>query len=149
MADRERIKALDKQALEIKRKLIQLANQTMIHIGGDMSIADMMTAIWQYAMNYDAANPKWEERDRFVLSKGHAAAVTSFNQAAVGCYSDKEIYQEYGTDYGRFGMHSCNLKNPYVEVSTGSLGHGLPVATDIAQALKLKGLKKSRVYARR
>ncbi len=105
----------------------------------------MMTVIWQYAMKFDVENPKWEERDRFVLSKGHAAAVTSFNQAAIGCYKNEEIFAEYGTDFGRFGMHSCNLKNPYVDVSTGSLGHGLPIAAGIAAALKMKKLP-SRVY---
>ena len=58
----------------------------------------------------------------------------------------QDIFNEYATNYGRFGMHSCNLINPHVEVSTGSLGHGLPVAAGIAQALKLKGNTTSRVY---
>ena len=60
-------------------------------------------------------------RDRFILSKGHAAAATSFSQAAIGCYDKEDIYKEYGADFGRFAMHSCNLRNPYVDVSTGSL----------------------------
>ena len=145
MADQQTVKKLEKNALDIKINLLNLCNQTFIHIGGDMSVADMMTAIWKYAMKYDAKNPDWEERDRFVLSKGHAAAVTSFSQAAVGCYEAEEIFNEYGTDYGRFGMHSCNLVNPYVDVSTGSLGHGLPVAAGIAAALKAKKLA-SRVF---
>ena len=84
-------------------------------------------------------------RDRFVLSKGHAAAVTSFSQAAIGCYDVGDIYKEYATDFGRFGMHSCNLANPYVDVSTGSLGHGFPVAGGMAAALKRKG-SGSRVF---
>ena len=146
MADRTLVQKMDKAALETKLRLLELCHQTLIHIGGDMSVCDMMTAIWQYAMRYDAANPRWEDRDRFVLSKGHAAAVTSFSQAAIGCYDVQDIYKEYATDFGRFGMHSCNLANPYVDVSTGSLGHGLPVATGIAAALKRKG-SKSRVYS--
>lgn len=105
-----------------------------------------MTVLWQYQMHYDPANPRSEDRDRFILSKGHAAAVTSFNQAAAGCYAPEEIYREYASDNGRFSMHSCSLRNPYVEVSTGSLGHGLPVACGVAQGLKLKRNGRSRVY---
>jgi transketolase len=145
MADQETVKRLEAEALEVRIKLLELCNQQLIHIGGDMSVCDIMTVIWQYAMKYDVDNTEWEQRDRFVLSKGHAAAVTSFCQAAIGCYDPDEIFAEYATDYGRFGMHSCNLINPYVEVSTGSLGHGLPVAGGIAEALKAKGIK-SRVY---
>lgn len=145
MAEKALVQRIAKNALEIKLDLLDLCHQTLIHIGGDLSVADMMAAIWTYAMRYDTQNPRWEGRDRFVLSKGHAAAVTSFSQAKIGCYDKQDIYKEYATDFGRFGMHSCNLANPYVDVSTGSLGHGLPVATGIAAALKAKN-SKSRVY---
>ena len=145
MADRATVQRIAKNALDIKLDLLDLCNQTVIHIGGDLSVADMMAAIWTYAMKYDVKNPKWACRDRFVLSKGHAAAVTSFSQAKIGCYDKADIYKEYATDFGRFGMHSCNLANPYVDVSTGSLGHGLPVAAGLATALKAKG-SGSRVY---
>jgi transketolase len=145
MADAKTVRRLEQAALEVRLKLLELGSRTNIHLGGDMSVCDMMTAIWQYAIRYDAGDPAWEKRDRFILSKGHAAAVTSFSQAAIGCYDPEEIYAEYGTDYGRFGMHSCNLINPYVEVSTGSLGHGLPVAGGIAAALLAKG-SQSRVW---
>ncbi|MCI8597544.1 MAG: transketolase [Lachnospiraceae bacterium] len=146
MADKTIVKNLDSNALEIRLKLLKLCEQTLIHIGGDLSVTDVMTVIWQYAMNYDVKNPAWEDRDRFILSKGHASAVTSFNQAMRGCFSYEEIYREYCTDNGRFGMHSCNLLNPFVDVSTGSLGHGLPVATGLAMGLRLKKNHKSRVF---
>ncbi|MGL6016091.1 MAG: transketolase, partial [Selenomonadaceae bacterium] len=137
---------LEKAALEIRKDLLTLCSQQVIHIGGDLSVADVMTALWQYQIKYDPQKPKDEARDRFVLSKGHAAAVTTFNQAAIGCYDKSDIFNEYASDNGRFAMHSCNLINPHVEVSTGSLGHGLPVAAGIAQGLKLKGNTESRVY---
>lgn len=133
-------------ALTIREQLLKLCSIQSIHIGGDLSCADIMTVLWQYQMRYDPADPQWEERDRFVLSKGHASAVTSLNQAALGCFGVEDIYREYATDTGRFSMHSCNLINPYVEVSTGSLGHGMPVACGIAAALRLKGNTTSRVY---
>ena len=140
------VKALEEAALEIRKNLLTLCSQQVIHIGGDLSVADVMTVLWQYQMNYDPKNPKDELRDRFVLSKGHAAAVTSFNQAAIGCYQTSDIFKEYAHDNGRFAMHSCNLINPHVEVSTGSLGHGLPIAAGLAEGLKLKHNKSSRVY---
>lgn len=146
MADKKMAKQIAWQALDVRINILNIALRHKIHIGGDLSVADVMAAIWHYMMKYDAKNAKWEGRDRFILSKGHGAAVTSLNQAAIGCYTYEEVIQEYATDFGRFGMHSCNLRNPHVEVSTGSLGHGLPVSTGIAQGLRLKGNTTSRVY---
>lgn len=146
MADKQVYLNIAKQALDVRKYILKIALQHKIHIGGDLSVADVMAVIWRYMMKYEPANPYWEERDRFVLSKGHGAAVTSLNQAAIGCYTFDEVLAEYATDFGRFGMHSCNLQNPYVEVSTGSLGHGLPVSVGIAQGLRLKGKKENRVF---
>ena len=115
------------------------------HLGGSFSAMDILTVLYFDVMHVDPNNPADPNRDRFVLSKGHAAAVTSFSQAAIGCYDVGDIYKEYATNFGRFGMHSCNLANPYVDVSTGSLGHGFPVACGMATALKRKG-SSSRVY---
>lgn len=142
----ETIQQLEKAALEIRLNLVKLCNKESIHIGGDLSITDVMTVLWQYQMRYDPKNIHDENRDRFVLSKGHASAVTSFNQAAIGCFCTEDVINEYAKDQGRFSMHSCNLVNPYVEVSTGSLGHGMPVACGIAAGLRLKGNSTSRVY---
>ena len=140
------IQELEKAALNIRINLLKLCNKEAIHIGGDLSVADIMTVLWQYQMNYNPKNISDEHRDRFVLSKGHASAVTSFNQAAIGCFTADDVIAEYATDGGRFSMHSCNLINPYVEISTGSLGHGMPVACGIAAGLRLKGNNISRVY---
>ena len=140
------VQELEKAALEIRINLLKLCNKEAIHIGGDLSVADVMTVLRQYKMNYDPKNLKDEHRDRFVLSKGHASAVTSFNQAAIGCFTAEDVINEYATDEGRFSMHSCSLINPYVEISTGSLGHGMPIACGIAEGLRLKGNNVSRVY---
>lgn len=137
---------LEKAALEIRKNLLRLCSMQSIHIGGDLSLADVMTVLWQYQMVYNPKNPRDENRDRFVLSKGHASAVTSFCQASIGCFKADDIFKEYASDSGRFSMHSCSLKNTFVEVSTGSLGHGMPVACGIAAALKIKGNKRNRVY---
>ena len=140
------VQELEKAALDVRINLLKLCNREAIHIGGDLSITDVMTVLWQYQMNYNPSDLKDELRDRFVLSKGHASAVTSFNQAAIGCFSSDDVIKEYAKDQGQFSMHSCNLVNPYVEVSTGSLGHGMPIACGIAAGLRLKGNNTSRVY---
>ena len=140
------IQELEKAALEIRINLLKLCNKEVIHIGGDLSITDVMTVLWQYQMKYYPEDIYNDRRDRFVLSKGHASAVTSFNQAAIGCFSPEDVIAEYATNQGRFSMHSCNLVNPFVELSTGSLGHGMPVACGMAAGLRLKGNGTSRVY---
>lgn len=140
------VDGLKQAANNIRKNLVELCHRQAIHIGGDLSVADVMTVLWQYQIRYFPNDIKNESRDRFVLSKGHASAVTSLNQAAIGCFSATDVLQEYATDEGRFSMHSCNLVNPYVEVSTGSLGHGLPIACGMAAGLRLKGNNTSRVY---
>lgn len=140
------VKELSLAALEIKKELLTLCAEKSIHIGGDLSVADVMTVLWQYQMKYNPLNPEDPGRDRFILSKGHAAAVTSLNQAAIGCFRKEDFFREYATNGGRFSMHSCKLVNPFVEVSTGSLGHGLSIGAGIAAGLRRKGNVQNRVY---
>lgn len=140
------VEGLRQAALAIRKDLLELCSLQTIHIGGDLSVTDVMTVLWQYQMHYDPQDIHAEDRDRFVLSKGHASAVTSFNQAAIGCFDREDVLREYATDGGRFSMHSCRLVNPFVEVSTGSLGHGFPVACGMAAGLRLKHNDTSRVY---
>lgn len=77
MAEKSLVRRLEKASLDTKLCLLDLCHQTMIHIGGDLSVCDMMTALWQYAIRYDVENPHWDGRDRFVLSKGHAGGVNT------------------------------------------------------------------------
>ena len=140
------IKELEDKSFKIRMNLLELAEKESIHIGGDLSSTDIMTVLWQYKMKYNINNPKDESRDRFVLSKGHASALLNFEQAMLGCYNIDKIFKEYAKDESMFAMHACNLKNPFVEISTGSLGHGLPIACGIAMGLKLKNNKENYVY---
>jgi len=142
----KKMNELKEKAYQIRQNLIELASKESIHIGGDLSSCDIMTVLWQYKIRYDINNPKYENRDRFVLSKGHASALLNLEQAMLGCYSKEEVYDNYAKDESMFAMHACNLKNPYIEVSTGSLGHGLAVACGIAAGLRLKNNNDSYVY---
>lgn len=140
------VSQLEEKAFNIRKDLLKLSSIESIHIGGDLSSTDLMTVLWQYQIKYNPSNPKDEDRDRFILSKSHASAVMCFNQAEIGCFDKEKIFNTYAKDESMFSMHSCNLINPFVEVSTGSLGHGFPIACGIAQALKLKNNTKSKVY---
>lgn len=146
MSKKKTIQELEKACLSIRKDILDLATREVMHVGGDLSITDVVTVLWQYQMNYNPKDPTWEGRDRFILSKGHASAVAAFNQAAIGCYERTEVLETYAKDGSRFSMHTCNLINPYIEISAGSLGHGMPIACGVAAGLRLKGNNTSRVY---
>lgn len=139
MADKATIERLKDQALQMRELVLKLSNKTMIHLGGDMSMSDMMTALYMYKMKKDTNNVKWPERDRFVMSKGHGAGCLYIAMAMAGYGSIDEIFQTYGQYGSRYGMHPCKNQNPGMEVSSGSLGHGTALCAGLALAAKLRG----------
>lgn len=142
MADRETIERLKDQALEMRELVLKLSAKTVIHLGGDLSMADMMTALYMYKMKKNLDYPgKWPDRDRFVLSKGHGAGCLYIAMAMAGYGSIDEIFNTYGAWGSRYGMHPCKNQNPGMEVSSGSLGHGLTLCSGLALAAKERGDK--------
>lgn len=141
MADQATIERLKDQALEMRQLILKLSNKTMVHLGGDMSMSDMMTALYMYKMNKDPENVKSPMRDRFVLSKGHGAGCLYIAMAMAGYCSIDEIFDTYGQWGSRYGMHPCKNQNPAMEVSAGSLGHGTAICSGLALAAKLRGDK--------
>ena len=139
------IKSLEKKATELRKDIVTMICKSKSgHPGGSLSVIDILTALYYDVMNIDVANPKKEDRDRFVLSKGHAAPALYAVLADKG-YIPKEAL---GT-LRQFGSilqgHPDMKKVPGVEISTGSLGQGLSVANGMALGLKLQN-KKNRVY---
>lgn len=106
------------------------------HPGGSLSAADIVAALYFHVMRYDPNNPKWPDRDRFVLSKGHASPVLYAALAEAGFYPKEEIitFRNINT---RLQGHPDMKKLPGVEFTTGSLGQGLSGATGMAIAGKL------------
>ena len=139
MADAATVEHLEDKALEMRKRLLRLANRTSLHIGGDLSMTDLMTAIFEYLMKVDPDQPEWPDRDRFVLSKGHGAGALYISMANRGFFDVEEIYDTYGALGSRFGMHPCRNHLPGVEMSTGSLGHGLAIAVGMALSARLDG----------
>ena len=140
------IKELQEKASLIRQDVIrEVYSAKSGHPGGSLSAADIMTALYFEVMNIDPADPGMEGRDKFVLSKGHAAPVLYACLAERGFFPKEELVtlRKIGT---RLQGHPSMKKLPGLEMSTGSLGQGISAATGMAIANKLDG-KKGRVYA--
>lgn len=114
------------------------------HPGGSLSIAEMMAVLYFHEMNVDEKNPKWEDRDRFVLSKGHAAPAYYAALAERGYFDKAELKTLRHIDSMLQG-HPDMKKVPGVDMSTGSLGQGISAAAGMAHYAKRTG-KDFRVY---
>jgi len=106
------------------------------HIGSVLSIVDILAVLYGRVMNYKNKEPKWVNRDRFILSKGHAGAGVYAVLAECGFFNIAELDKHY-QDGSIFSGHVSHKGVPGVELSTGSLGHGLPVASGMALAAKI------------
>ena len=113
------------------------------HPGGSMSTVEILTALWFRIMRYDAKNPDWADRDRFVLSKGHAAPALYASLQHAGFFGEKEF--ETFRQIGGLLQGHPDIKIPGVDMTSGSLGIGLSAACGMALGAKLTG-KGFRVY---
>lgn len=144
------IETVDMHLLEDKARSLRIEILKMLteagsgHTGGSLSAADIVTALYFYKMRYNPKDPKWRERDRFILSKGHAAPVL-YAALALSGYFDKQLLKTLRKLGSPLQGHPCSRKLPGIEISTGSLGQGLSVANGIAMGLKIDG-SSSRVY---
>jgi len=107
------------------------------HVGSCLSIADILAVLYGEVLRVDPARPGWAERDRLIVSKGHAAAIVYAALAERGFLEVQEL-DTYSADGTRLAGH-VTMTVPGVELSTGSLGHGLPVAAGMALAARRAG----------
>lgn len=107
------------------------------HIGAILSVADIMGVLYTDILKFDSSNPEWDGRDRFILSKGHAGASVYAAIAENGFFSVEELKTHYANGSRLSGHVSHHL--PGIDFSTGSLGHGLPVAAGRALSAKQDG----------
>lgn len=128
---------LPKIARQVRRNIItMLAEAASGHPGGSLSAVEIVTALYFGEMRIDAANPHWSERDRFVLSKGHAAPLLYSVLAERGFFPREELLTFRKID-SRLQGHPDMKKVPGVDMSTGSLGQGFSAALGMALAAKL------------
>lgn len=135
---------LERRANEMRSDIVSMiAEAGSGHPGGSLSSADILTALYfGGVLEHDPARPDWDERDRFILAKGHAAPALYAVLAQAGYFPREELLtlRKLGT---RLQGHPDSNLVPGVEVSTGSLGQGLSVAAGIAAGLKLDGKTQS------
>ncbi len=145
MLSNQETKELKQFAAEIRIHTIrQMAARGFGHMGGAMSICDLLSVLYGKQMNYDARNPEWEGRDWLICSKGHAGPAVYAALALKGFFPMEwlKTLNQPGT---RLPSHCDHLKTPGIDVTTGSLGQGLSVAAGIALAKKIDG-KENTVY---
>jgi transketolase len=139
------VKKLEQVARSIRLNIVQMVGVGQRgHLGGSCSIADVVTALYFSKMRHDPTNPSWPDRDRFLLSKGHAALVQYSALAECGYFPKEELKRT--KQYGSILQGHPDLKStPGVEANTGSLGQGLSIACGIAAGLRIDG-RQSCVY---
>ncbi|MBI9106520.1 MAG: transketolase [Spirochaetales bacterium] len=137
--EREEYLRLDNKARELRKLIID----TVVwagsgHVGGALSSIDILTLLYYKYMNIDVDNPGWEDRDRFILSKGHIGVGLAPVLADKGFFS-KELLETYNHTGSSLGMHLDKNKVVGLDASTGSLGHGLPLSLGLGLSARLKG----------
>ena len=126
---------LNEKAREIRKDVVNLVYSAKAgHIGGSLSSADIVTTLYYSVMNVNPKDPKNEDRDRFIMSKGHAAELLYCVLADKGYFSKEKL-----DSYSKFGstlIGHPNNKNAGVEINTGALGHGLSASVGMALGAK-------------
>lgn len=141
--DPERLHAI---ARELRCLILRIiANAGSGHPGGSLSAIDIITYLYFHQLRIDPANPNWEDRDRFILSKGHCSPALYVALARRGYFPEEELWtlRDVGS---RLQGHPDMRKTPGVDMTTGSLGQGFACAAGIALGARL-GSKSYRVYA--
>lgn len=138
---------LEKMATQIRRDIIEIAYKAQgpSHPGPSLSIADVMSCLYFHEMHVRPEEPRWEGRDRLVLSKGHACPALYAALAEKGFFPREELLTVRKVD-SRLQGHPDMKKTPGVDMTAGSLGNGMPIATGMALGLKASG-NAAHVYA--
>lgn len=132
-------RASDETVKRMKRRVLQAASRAGEgHVASAFSVMDILWVLYDRVLRVDAARPRLSDRDRFVLSKGHASLALYAVLAEKGFFPQKEL-DRFGAADALLGGHPDCRKVPGVEASTGSLGHGFPMAVGVALALRIQG----------
>jgi transketolase len=140
------VPTLQHMAARLRGKVVDLSHAAKsAHLGSSLSCCDIVAAAYWHALRVDPGNPKWPDRDRFILSKGHAA-MTLYAALAFKGYYDETLLDTYTKDGSILAEHPPANMLAGVEAATGSLGHGLPIGVGMALSGRLDG-KDFRVFA--
>lgn len=138
-------KRLMEKAANIRKRIVLMISQTSSgHVGGCFSSTDLLTSLYFYKMRIDVKNPDWEDRDRFILSKGHAAPLLYSILIECGFLAEEDQYTLRNIN-SRLQGHPSMQITPGVDMTTGSLGMGLSAGCGMAIAAKLEN-KPNKIY---
>ena len=142
---KEEIKELNEIARELRCTSLRMIHKRQAgHPGGSLSAAEIMTVLYFKVMRIDPENPNWNERDRFLLSKGHASAMLYATLAKRGFFPEEDL-QKWGELDCHLQGHPDRLKTPGVDMNSGILGHGVSIGVGLCLAARQKR-KDFRVY---
>lgn len=132
-------------AYELRENVVDMVMEGKAgHIGGDMSVMEILTELYFEQMNISPENMDFPDRDKFIMSKGHSVEAYYAVLARKGFFDIKDVISQFSKFGSKFIGHPNN-KLPGIEMNSGSLGHGLPVSVGMALAAKMDGLD-CRVY---
>src|SRR4051812_16663202 len=127
-------------ATDVRRSVVTMVDRAGLgHIGGDLSVTDILVTLFGAGLGVDPTDPGRESRDRFILSKGHCAGALYATLAQCGFFAKDEL-ATFMEPLSALNGHPNRNKVPGVETNTGPLGHGFPVGVGCALAAKLRGL---------
>ena len=136
-------KRLRERANKIRREIIKMVHRANSgHVGGSLGATDLLVALYHYLMKHDPKNPDWEQRDRFVLSKGHCTPVLYAILADCGYFPESDLVT-FRRPGSHLQGHPFQPKTPGVEACTGTLGLGISTGVGMALGAKLKGGKQT------
>lgn len=145
MDKKQKMQELRVFAAEIRLETLKvIASRGFGHVGGSMSMADAMAVLYGDIMNIDPKNPRWEDRDWFVLSKGHGGPVMYATLGLKGYYPMENAYT-LNQPNTKFPSHTDRTMTPGVDLTTGSLGQGMSEAVGAAMGSKVQG-KSNHVF---
>src|SRR5215210_4863125 len=134
-----RIALLGEMSAAVRRDIVVMIDRAQMgHIGGDLSVTDILVTLFGAVLDVDPEEPGRPDRDRFILSKGHCAAALYATLAHCGFFARREL-ETFMTPLSMLNGHPDRKKVPGVETNTGPLGHGFPVGVGCALAAKLQG----------
>ena len=135
---------MDPRSKKIREDILKISQASGHgHIPTCFSVVELIQGVYD-TMNHRCNDPKWQQRDIFILSKGHAALGLYCTLAHAGYFPIEDVYR-FGAFHSKFGCHADRSKVPGVEASTGSLGHGIGIAVGVAMGFKIQKSKR-RVY---
>jgi transketolase len=140
ITETEKIKNIKSFALQVRKNILEMAvsaGSNSAHFGGALSITEIISTLFAYEMKIDKKNPLWEERDRFILSKGHACLAYYASLCEVGYISKEELKTFEKNDTNLLG-HPVINRNLGIDFSNGSLGMGLSLGIGVAISSKKK-----------